>query len=129
MIRFFAFLFIFCSTSAFAETTELYRCTSDSEKIESLTVTYVVTNVHGEDSTTHELIVLDSQMERKDYWIDNAPTTTNKSFSARFRDFNTTIEVLVNFPPKNKKVTQPSEVIWNGEKIPTWCVKLPSDIM
>ncbi len=110
-------------TLAHADETPKYRCTSDSAKIERLTVIYADANVHGELSYTYYMDVVDAAGVTKRFWIENAETVTATSFAGRFTDFGSKAEVVVNVDPTGKR-TEISEVILNGETIRTYCVAL-----
>lgn len=127
----FAFLFaalILAGFSAQAEETEKYRCTSDSPKIERMTVIYADAHVHGELSYTYYLDVVDATGKSRRYWIENAETITPTSFAGRFTEFGSKADVLVNVDPAGKR-TEVSKTILDGEAIQTFCVSLPSEIM
>lgn len=124
---------IFCTIilagfTANAGETPQYRCTSDSPKIERLTVIYAYAHVHGELSYTYYLDIVDATGTEKRLWIENAEEITPTSFAGRFKDFFSKAVVVVNVDPTGKR-TEIGETILDGEAIQTFCVSLPSEIM
>lgn len=128
---FFALLTVLLTLTGFvaqAEETAKYRCTSDSPKIERLTVIYADAHVHGELSYTYYLDIVAADGTTSRFWIENAETVTAVSFAGRFTDFGSKADVVVNVDPTGKR-TEASEVVLDGEKIQAFCVSMPSEIM